>query len=660
MTLQVKDAIKPDKGASMRAAFSNALAALIIVLLVAFFALTVRNSAEVNSRVETIEDGTYVVSIEAGLVETGLVRLQTLAERPMYVRTDEALDAVESSFAATNAETRTSVDYIFENHINVELREDLYYGYEELVDLFEGYLALCRDPEATDAQVRAYYEEKINPKVNELLAVNTGIFEVANARVEELCADVDRLERQSIALASVLMVAVLVSLVVYLSFLHRNRRREEELKASLQDALELAQSANRAKSIFLSNMSHDIRTPMNAIVGLTNIADAHVDEPHRVQECLDRIKVSSRHLLSLINDVLDMSRIESGKIILNEGRFSLVDFMNDIATIVQPQARTKNLQFEIEVGDLSHDHVIGDRLRLDQAVINLISNAMKYTPDGGMVRLTMNEESSGQEGYGSYRFVVQDSGVGMTPEFLERIYEPFECERNTAISHTEGVGLGMSITKNMVDMMGGSIQIESELGVGTVVTMIVPLKVNEEAEAEGVAEQYVGHAGHVALASAAATLGEALDSGERDVACDAALASEPEDANDTFSGRVLLVEDNPLNSEIATELITMFGAEVDQAFDGQEAVDMLTAAADGLYGLVLMDVQMPRMNGLEATKCIRETFAQAGRPYVPIVAMTANAFDQDREEALAAGMDGFMAKPINLDELKHCLQVHLR
>ncbi|MBR5260333.1 MAG: response regulator [Eggerthellaceae bacterium] len=643
MAIEERELAETDKSIGAGAFLSNALAVLIILLLVAFFTLTVRNSAEVNQKVNTIENGTYVVSIEAGCVETGLVRLQTVAERPVYVRTAEAIDAVEGSYIAAYVETLHSVEYIHEHHINVDLRENLYSGYMDLADMFDEYLALCRDVEVTDAEVKSFYEEKINPKIDELLAVNVGIFEVSNARVEDLCADVDRLERQSIVMASILMIAVLVSLVVYLRLLHRNRKREEVLNVHLQDALDLAQAANRAKSTFLSNMSHDIRTPMNAIVGSTSIIEANIDDPHRVRESLDRIKVSSEHLLSLINDVLDMSKIESGKIILNEERFNLSDFMNGIEAIVQPHARSKNLLLETSISGVEKLLVIGDRLRLDQAVLNLLSNAIKYTPDGGAVCLSMTEEESERDEFRNYRIVVRDTGIGMAPGFIERIFEPFECERNTACSPTDGVGLGMPIVKNVIDMMGGTIEIDSVPGKGTAITIVVPLRIVEDVC--GTHEAYMGDEAVKTAAAFEVSEHTGLLLGEVSGVCS--------------KGRVLLVEDNPLNSEIATELIAMFGVEVDQAYDGQEAVESLINSPDGSYGLVFMDVQMPCMDGVEATRYITAHFEETGRRRPPIVAMTANAFDQDREQALAAGMDGFMAKPINLDELKHHLRHYL-
>lgn len=760
MALQSEREPVVNKGMTRTALLSNVMAALIVILLAAFFGLTVRNSAEVNELVDTIESGPYVVSNEAGRVETCLVQLQTLAERSIYTRTDAAIDDVERSYAEVDEVMQASVDFIAEHHINVELREALDQGYAELLVLQEEYIALCRNPEVTDAEIEAFVYEKIIPKIDDLLYVDARIFDVSTARVAELCALVDDLGRQNIVMACILMTAVFASLVVFLTLLRKNRKREEQLMVGIQDALELAQAANKAKSHFLSNMSHDIRTPMNAIVGLTNIAESHIDEPHRVRECLERIKISSNHLLSLINDVLDMSKIESGKIVLNDEQFSLPDFMSGIVTIVQPQARAKNLRLDIVIGNVKQESVIGDRLRLDQAILNLTSNAIKYTPEGGTVRLAMSEEDSPLPGCRNYRIVVQDTGIGMSPEFLERIFDPFERERNSTASHTDGVGLGMPITKNVLDMMGGTIQVESVLGKGTTITVVVPLKAADEAgeevdlsELRGVPVLVVDDdtdvlestqliLDEIGLRSETATCGaDAVDLAVaahraddsfraiimdwimpgmdgietirriRDevgtatpiilltaydwteiedeakkagvtafiskplfksrlchalkVLCGENATEEPfvdvmeERTEEKISGRVLLVEDNPLNSEIATELIAQFGIEVDQAFDGQEAVDMLAATPDGHYGLVFMDVQMPRMDGIEATRQICDLFEKSARKRPPIVAMTANAFDQDRESAIAAGMDGFMTKPINMDELKHNLRTYL-
>ena len=646
-----------DKAPRRTALLSNILAAAIILLLIAFFVLTVRNSAQVNERVNDIESGPYIVSINAGSVETGLVQLRTLAERPIYARTEEAINDVEASYATIDEQLQESVGFIAERHISIDNRERLAAGYAELVAMQAEYIALCRNPEVTDAEVASFAYDRLIPKIDMLLDVDARIFDVANARVEELCEDVDALGRQNIIITCAIMAAVMVALAVYLVLLNRNRKREEALKASLQDALDLAQSASRAKSSFLSNMSHDIRTPMNAIVGLTAIASSHADDPARVRECLDRIEVSSRHLLSLINDVLDMSRIESGKVILHEDELGMRELMDGIDAIVQPQTRAQGIDFAVSMAGVEHDAVIGDKLRLNQAILNLVTNAVKYTAAGGEVRLAVSEEPAAGEGFRTFRFVVRDTGIGMAPEFVARMFEPFEREHNTVTSHTEGVGLGMPITKNFVELMGGSISVESVQGEGTTVVALVPLRVMAE---DGAAAAQAGSAAQAEASASAAACGvaDAEPSELSDTA--AGAAAEGEGDAGILHGRVLLAEDNELNCEIATELIGQFGVEVDQAADGQEALDMLFAAPDGWYGLVFMDMQMPRLSGVEATKRICELFDAEGRVRPPIVAMTANAFDQDREAALSAGMDGFLTKPISIAELERTLRFYLR
>ena len=503
-------------------------------------------------------------------------------------------------------------------------------------------------------------------------------------------------------------------------------------------------------------MSHDIRTPMNAIVGLTAIASAHLQEPARVRECLERIATSSKHLLCLINDVLDMGKIESGKIILNEERFSFPDMVSGVVTIVQPQARAKNLALDIVIGNIERETVLGDSMRLSQVLLNVVGNAVKYTPEGGSVRLSISEGPSPRDGYRTYRFVVQDTGVGMTPEFLERIFNPFEREGSPHTLNIEGTGLGMAITKNVVDMVDGTISVESEEGKGSTFIVTVPLRpvidVDEAvdlAELQGdrvlvvdddsdVLESTLAILDEVGLRGVAASSGfEAHDAAVKareegdgfcaivvdwampgmdgvetarriraevgdevpiilltaydwsDVEAQArsagvtAFVSKPLFKSRLchmlkalcgtgeqqvraccaerphVNGRVLLVEDNELNREIATELICQLGPEVDQARDGEEALEKLLGSGATRYDLVFMDVKMPRMGGIEATQALKEASARTGCALPPIIAMTANAFNEDREEALAAGMDGFMTKPIDLKELERILLAHL-
>ncbi len=375
-------------------------------------------------------------------------------------------------------------------------------------------------------------------------------------------------------------------------------RKEMEQRSLLEDALFQANKASRAKSEFLSNMSHDIRTPMNAIVGFTNLAISHIDSRKQVDEYLQKIKMSGNHLLSLINDVLDMSRIESGRMCLDEKPCSLPDILCELHNMVQANAHAKRLSLQIDAIHVVDKEVYCDKLRLNQVLLNLLSNAVKYTPEGGSISFTLTEKGGAASGYANYEFCIRDNGIGMSEAFVARIFEPFEREKNTTISRIQGTGLGMAITKNIVDMMNGSIDIKSKKDVGTQVTISLMFRLHD---------------------------GETI-------------APEPAPQMSVLpTGRILLVEDNELNQEIAVAILEDAGFETEVASNGQIAVDMLKKSNPGYYRLILMDVQMPVMDGYEATRRIRRLEEKA-LAEIPIIAMTANAFEEDRKETLKCGM----------------------
>lgn len=393
-------------------------------------------------------------------------------------------------------------------------------------------------------------------------------------------------------------------------------RNEMEKKSLLEKALLQANKANEAKSNFLSNMSHDIRTPMNAIVGFTELAISKSDCKEQVEDYLGKIKSSGEHLLSLINDVLDMSRIESGKIHLEEKLCSLPDILQELCDILQADMNAKQLEFCMDIAGIQQREVYCDKLRLKQVLLNLLGNSIKYTNAGGSVLLRVKEKSGAPEGCANYEFYVKDTGIGMSKEFVSHIFEPFERERNSTISKIQGTGLGMSITKNLVDMMNGSIQVNSEQDIGTEVTMCFTFR---------------------------------LSQGEKPNTC------EEQKNRSTFkkpltAGRILLVEDLELNQEIAASILESAGYSVEIAENGQIAVDMLKNSEPGYYHLVLMDIQMPVMNGYEATMEIRK-LENEELASIPILAMSANAFEEDRQEALRCGMNGHVAKPIDIKSL---------
>ena len=554
-------------------------------------------------------------------------------------------------------------------------------------------------------------------------------------------------------------IAVAVVLLTILMLLQKARKAEaaarkaasdtQELNAKLQVAVEKAESANRAKSTFLSNMSHDIRTPMNAIIGFTTLALSNIDDTDRVKDYLGKTLASSNHLLSLINDVLDMSRIESGKIHLEEVEVNLSDVLHDLKTIVSGQIYAKQLELYMDAMDVTDEDVYCDKTRLNQILLNLLSNAIKFTPAGGTVSVRVRQLAGKVRGCGQYEFRIKDNGIGMSQEFAQKIFEPFERERTSTVSGIQGTGLGMAITKNIVDMMGGTIEVQTAQGKGTEFTVCVPMRAQTEqrpvekiTELEGLKALVVdddfntcdsvtkmlvkvGMRAEWTLSGKEAVLRArqsiemsdvyhayiidwrlpdmngievtrqirslhddtpiiiltAYDWSDIEVEAKAAgvtafcakpmfmsdlretlmsaLGQKPADAvqrllpekNADFKGKhILLVEDNELNREIAQEILREYGFLVDSAENGAVAVEKVSTAAPGSYDLVLMDVQMPIMDGYTATRQIR-ALDDPARAKLPILAMTANAFDEDRRNALESGMTGFLSKAIVIDDL---------
>ena len=554
-------------------------------------------------------------------------------------------------------------------------------------------------------------------------------------------------------------IAVAVVLLTILMLLQKARKAEaaarkaasdtQELNAKLQVAVEKAESANRAKSTFLSNMSHDIRTPMNAIIGFTTLALSNIDDTDRVKDYLGKTLASSNHLLSLINDVLDMSRIESGKIHLEEVEVNLSDVLHDLKTIVSGQIYAKQLELYMDAMDVTDEDVYCDKTRLNQILLNLLSNAIKFTPAGGTVSVRVRQLAGKVRGCGQYEFRIKDNGIGMSQEFAQKIFEPFERERTSTVSRIQGTGLGMAITKNIVDMMGGTIEVQTAQGKGTEFTVCVPMRAQTEqrpvekiTELEGLKALVVdddfntcdsvtkmlvkvGMRAEWTLSGKEAVLRArqsiemsdvyhayiidwrlpdmngievtrqirslhddtpiiiltAYDWSDIEVEAKAAgvtafcskpmfmsdlretlmsaLGQKPADAvqrllpekNADFKGKhILLVEDNALNREIAQEILREYGFLVDSAENGAVAVEKVSTAAPGSYDLVLMDVQMPIMDGYTATRKIR-ALDDPARAKLPILAMTANAFDEDRRNALESGMNGFLSKPIVIGDL---------
>lgn len=528
-----------------------------------------------------------------------------------------------------------------------------------------------------------------------------------------------------------------------------NNRKLNELKIAAEDALDLAEAASRSKSTFLSNMSHDIRTPMNAVIGFATLGMANADDPEKVRAYMSKILSSSNHLLSLINDILDMSRIESGKIVLEETEANLSDMLHDIKTIVDGQIHAKQLELFMDVIDVTNEDVYCDRTRLNQVFLNLISNAIKFTPAGGIISMRIAQLHNSVEGMGTYEIRVKDTGIGMSPEFAEKIFEPFEREFNTTVNQIQGTGLGMSIAKNIIDMMGGTIEVRTERGKGTEFIVRLELRLQTEhrevmqiKELEGLKALVVdddfntcdsvtkmlvkvGMRSEWTLSGKEAVLRakqsieindafhayiidwrlpdmngievtrqirslgddtpiiiltaydwndieeEAKAAGVTAFCSKPMFMSDLRDALLTALGQqseekeqnmlrvdekngfkdkhMLIVEDNELNREIATEILGRHGFIIDTAENGVVALEKVSSSQPGEYDIILMDIQMPLMDGYEATRRIRN-LDNKELASIPILAMTANAFNEDRKAAEECGMDGFLSKPIDIEE----------
>ncbi len=419
---------------------------------------------------------------------------------------------------------------------------------------------------------------------------------------------------------SVTVLGLLFTLNVFSEKKKQYERKQAENAAKimymdkLTEAMERAERANAAKTIFLNNMSHDIRTPMNAILGYTKLIKSKENEPEMIDNYITKIEKSGEYLLSIINNVLEVSRIDSGKETVEECLTDLMDESCSVAPLLEEEINKKKLVFIPEM-ELQHRYVFADMVKIREITMNLMSNAIKYTPEGGTIRLKFKELPSDREGYARYENIVSDTGIGISSDFIEHIFDSFSRERNTTESKIMGTGLGMSIVKKLVDLMGGTIEVTSEPGKGSSFKVTLYHRIVEEPD------KYIEM-----------------------------QREQNSRAVDLKGRRILLVEDNELNAEIATELLQDLGAEVEWAEDGIKCIDMLDKANPGYYDLILMDVQMPLLNGYETTRRIRE-MANKRKAGIPIFAMTANAFEEDRKNAIDAGMNGHIAKPIRINEM---------
>ena len=387
------------------------------------------------------------------------------------------------------------------------------------------------------------------------------------------------------------------------------------------EALQTAENANKAKTDFLSNMSHDIRTPMNAIIGITSLIRHDAGNKAKVIEYADKIDISSQHLLGIINDVLDMSKIEAGKTVFKYSDFSILEFMQELDTIFHSQIYEKQQTFTVIKENIHHEWVNGDQVHLMQIFSNLLSNAIKYTQEGGKIQLLVEECETKSSVYAKYRFLVYDNGMGMASDFKDTIFDAFTRAESSLTNKIQGTGLGMAITKNLVEAMGGTIDVDSELGQGSCFEILMDLKIAEDRTAALAAQE----------------------------------ETDEQDGNILQGMRFLCAEDNELNAEILTELLKIEGAECTICENGEEILKAFERSAPGDYDMILMDVQMPVMNGYEATKAIRRSSHELAKK-IPIIAMTANAFSEDIQHSLAAGMNAHISKPVEMKVLEKTIR----
>ena len=552
-----------------------------------------------------------------------------------------------------------------QNKISITRYIAFYYPQWEIVDCDtqEDAIKLVKDgqadcfiigvsSEAKYSKIYGFYSVPLPNPANSCFAVNSGnrsLLSILNKTIKAMPANMltsslamhksslrkvtlsEFIKDNFVMVLLVSSIAVAAILLTILKLLRKARKAEaaarkaaddtQELNAKLQVAVEKAESANHAKSTFLFNMSHDIRTPMNAIIGYADLASRHSDDPAKLEKYMENIQVCGQNLLMLLNNVLDLARIENDK---TEMEYSVSDVDKDFRNCIamfRNQADSKGQTLMVTT-QLLHPYIYADIPHLTEVCTNLVSNAVKYTGAGGTIRCDVTQKPGEKESWCNMVITVADNGIGMSQEFQKHIFEPFERERTSTISKVEGSGIGMGIVKKLVGLMGGTVEVESRIGVGSTFTVTIPCRIASEDEIQAKRE------------------------------------TGPSDQKSLFGVKILLAEDNDLNAEIAVELLQEEGCTVDRAKDGVECVDMLEKAANGTYQLILMDIQMPVMNGYDATKKIRR-MDDPQKADIPIIAMTANAFSEDKQAALDAGMNDHIAKPINMNVLVPTIQKYL-
>ena len=685
-------------------------------------------------------------------METISRELRLTVERLCTDRTIDTLDEVKRGLAENQGSSNQALETIVSLYLTdppaaVKLKEQ----YNDMLEQQEYLIELCEQDGVSDETVMLYVKENIIPLLDEIDTALEILIHNAILMFDTLYLQSLSYKRIMFILTTVLISVIVVTLLLYRYVLSK---REVEAVALQKQIAIAAQAANDAKSQFLSSISHDIRTPMNAIIGMTTIASTRLDDKERVKDCLNKIATSSRHLLGLINDVLDMSKIENGKFTINKEPVCLSDFMHDFISIIQPQVKAKHLELDLSILGIEDEIVITDSLRLHQIMQNIMSNAIKFTRENGKISLRMEQAPYDREGYSLYVFRFSDNGIGMSEEFQKVIFQPFERAATSTVSKTEGTGLGMSITKSIVDLMGGSISVTSRFNEGTTIKVSIPIEKEKQKEfiatdllkdlrclivdddrdvcentvlllkeigmhsewvlngADAVVYVESAHKRHLDYNAVILDwqmpdmdgietarrirnkVGDTLpiiilsaydwteiEDEAREVGITAFLAKPlfksrlyetmrntlmptPDTqmeqngliAHDKASGRILLVEDNTLNAEIAQTLLTDYGLHVDVASDGNEALEFFRADTNK-YDIIFMDVQMPVMDGYHATAAIRDLESKNSKhSHTVIIGMSANAFKEDVDKALACGMDDYITKPIDIKKLQNLLR----
>lgn len=731
---------------------AKVMAVFLLILLAGYYIISASYTNSIIGGLENIKEHPFPVAIAAGKMETNSRELRLTVERLCTDRTIDTLDEVKRGLAENQGSSNQALETIVSLYLTdppaaVKLKEQ----YNDMLEQQEYLIELCEQDGGSDETVMLYVKENIIPLLDEIDTALEILIHNAILMFDTLYLQSLSYKRIMFILTTVLISVIVVTLLLYRYVLSK---REVEAVALQKQIAIAAQAANDAKSQFLSSISHDIRTPMNAIIEMTTIASTRLNDKERVKDCLNKIATSSRHLLGLINDVLDMSKIENGKFTINKEPVCLSDFMHDFISIIQPQVKAKHLELDLSILGIEDEIVITDSLRLHQIMQNIMSNAIKFTRENGKISLRMEQAPYDREGYSLYVFRFSDNGIGMSEEFQKVIFQPFERAATSTVSKTEGTGLGMSITKSIVDLMGGSISVTSRLNEGTTFTVSLPMQKEQQKEciatdllkdlrclivdddrdvcentvlllkeigmhsewvlngADAVVYVESAHKRHLDYNAVILDwqmpdmdgietarrirnkVGDTLpiiilsaydwteiEDEAREVDITAFLAKPlfksrlyetmrntlmptPDTqmeqngliAHDKASGRILLVEDNTLNAEIAQTLLTDYGLHVDVASDGNEALEFFRADTNK-YDIIFMDVQMPVMDGYHATAAIRDLESKNSKhSHTVIIGMSANAFKEDVDKALACGMDDYITKPIDIKKLQNLLR----